>query len=217
MLSDLGDHSVRVTDVTTWLEANNGGVLKGQFWELSNDLCEGILSERWESLTDSEKFERLIEIIVLWPCYSTASFLHQLYTIGTDAEAEALLWRRIVFLLEHVDRLHREAIEYVLWVDFFEDSDSAVKAWNGLMSANPSDKAKRRLLVNSGPVPYTEKRSYYQELYSNPNDHELLAECLARSLQDVYGDIDRDQAKAMMASLQVSSENRFMSYLQENL
>jgi hypothetical protein len=217
MLDEINDQTVSVADIRVSLESNKDGILDGQFWELNNDLCEGILSERWEALTDLEKFSRLFEIIELWPCYSTASFLPRLQIAGVDAKAETFLWQKIVLALEHGERRHREAIEYVLWVDFFEDQAVSVKAWNGVLGACPSKEAKRRLLANSGPVPYAEKRYHYHELTKNPADHELLVECLARSLQDVYGDIDHADAKAMLKKLCVKPANKFMSYLQENL
>jgi hypothetical protein len=217
MLNNLSDQAVDVADVRVSLEANKDGILDDQFWNLNNDLCEGILSERWEVLTDLEKFGRLFEVIELWPCYATASFLSRLQMAGVDAKAEAFLWRQMVLALEHGDKLHREAIEYVLWVDFFEDRATSVKAWNGVMGASPSKEAKKRLLANSGPVPYSEKKSHYHELSRDPEDHELLIECLARSLQDVYGDIDRTDAKTIFTKLHVKPANKFMNYLQENL
>ena len=217
MLNELGDHSVRVADITAWLEANNGGVLEGRFWELNHDLCEGILSERWQPLTDLEKFRCLFEVIGLWPSYSTAYYLYRLQMVGVDVEAEAFLWQQLVHVLEHGGRLHREAIEYVLWVDFFEDRALSAKIWHGLMTLDPIWKVKERLLVNSGPVPYSEKRRHYKKLFENPSNHEVLAECLARSLSDVYGSVDHKEAKIMMAGLRVEPRNKFMRYLRENL
>lgn len=217
MLNDLSNLRVSVRDIRVSIETNKEGILDGKFWELNNDLCEGILAERWEALTDLEKFGRLFEVIELWPCYATASFLPRLQMAGVDSKAETFLWRQMVLVLENGDKLHRDAIEYVLWVDFFEDRSVSVKAWNGVMGAGPCREAKKRLLVNSGPVPYFAKKQFYHELISNPMDHELLVECLARSLGDVYGDIDRADAKAILAKLQVKTANKFISYLQENL
>lgn len=217
MLNDIGDHSVKVADITASLMTTGSGILKGQFWDLNDELCEGILSERWEPLTDLEKFQRLFEVVELWPCYSTASFLFRLHMIGVDAMAEAFLWRQMVLILEQGNKLHQEAIEYVLWVDFFEDQSTSSKAWNGVMTATSNKKARERLLVNSGPVPYSAKRTHYLELLKNSNDHEILAECLARSVQDHFGDIDRTEAKVMLAKLHVEPENEFMSYLRKTL
>lgn len=213
MLDDLGDHGVYVEDISVSIRANKGEVLEDQYWELIDDLCEGILKERWGALTDQDKLGQVFEIIQLWPCYPTASFLPRLYMSDLSAAAEVYLWQQMLQALEHHDRLYREAIEYVLWVDFFENQAISAKAWTGLMSATPGKQAKTRLLINSGPVPYAAKRHQYHELLENQEDHELLAQCLARCLNDVYGKIDRDDAHSILKKLRVAHGNKFMSYL----
>ncbi|KKJ77548.1 hypothetical protein WH95_07625 [Kiloniella litopenaei] len=217
MLDNLSNQAVKASDITKWIKDNNGSVLEDSFWDFNNELCEGILSERWEILTDIEKFKRLFEVIQLWPCYSTATFLPRLHMDGVSSEAETFCWQQMLLILEDGSPLQRRTIEYVLWVDFFESQATSAKAWNGIMSLNPNKKAKERLLVNSGPVPYVEKKRFYHELFNNPDDHETLAECLARSLDDYYGDIDRTDAKAMYVELKVKHTNTFMSYLQKEL
>jgi len=217
MLNELSDHSVRVSDITAWLETNNGGNLEGHFWELNDELCEGILAERWEPMTDLEKFRRLFDVIELWPSYSTSTYLYRLQKDGVDVQAEAFLCQQMVHALEYGGMLHREAIEYVLWVDFFEDRTVSAKIWHGLMTLDPIQKVKECLLLNSGPVPYSEKRGHYKKLFEDPSSHEVLAECLARCVNDVYGDVDHKEAKAMMAGLRVEPTNIFMRYLRKNL
>ncbi|WP_422374308.1 hypothetical protein [Roseibium sp.] len=217
MLDDLGDHGVHVDDISASIRVNSGDVLEDQYWELIDDLCEGILKERWGALTDQDKLGQVFEVIQLWPCYPTASLLPRLYMSDLSATAEVYLWQQMLQALEHHDRPYREAIEYVLWVDFFENQAISAKAWNGLMGATPGKQAKARLLVNSGPVPYAEKRHHYHELLENQEDHELLAECLARCLNDVYGKIDRDDAHSILRKLRVGFGNKFMSYLKHNL
>ena len=217
MLDDLGDHGVKATEIAAWVKNNLNEVLPEQFWELNADLCEGILSERWEPLTDLDKFQRLFELVELWPTYSTTSFLPRLLLEEPDADAVEFLWKKVATILGQAPNALREAIEYVLWVDFFEDQSVSGKAWSGLMNACPSSKAMARLLANSGPVPYSQKKNQYRALLADPDDHEILAECLARSLEDVYGDIDRIEAKELFAQLQLDSSNKFMRYLGENL
>lgn len=168
-------------------------------------------------MTDRDKLRQIFDIIQLWPCYSTASFLPRLYRSDLSTTAEIYIWQEMLQALEHHDRLYREAIEYVLWVDFFEDESISARAWNGLMVATPGKKAKARLLINSGPVPYIAKRHHYHELLENPEDHKLLAECLARCLNDAYGEIDRDDAQYILQGLRIGSDNKFMSYLKNNL
>ena len=216
-LNELSSNSVQVSEITASMTASEEGVLEEPYWSLNNELLEGIISERWEPLTDGQKIDRLVEVIVLWPCYSTASFLPRLLRAGIDAKAEHYLWDQLVHLLDHPNSRCREAIEYVVWVDFFEDRSTSAKSWQGMMSANPSIQARKRLLANSGPVPYAAKRRHYQSLFENPDDHELLAECLARCLDDAFGDIDTLHAKSLVHGLQVEPTNKFVTFLRKSL
>jgi len=126
MLDDLGDHGVKATEIAAWVKNNLNEVLPEQFWELNADLCEGILSERWEPLTDLDKFQRLFELVELWPTYSTTSFLPRLLLEEPDADAVEFLWKKVATILGQAPNALREAIEYVLWVDFFEDQSRAI-------------------------------------------------------------------------------------------
>ena len=116
-------------------------------------------------------------------------------------------------LLDSDDNYLREPIEYVLWVDFFEDTSSCERVWSELTKGQLTPKVLDRLLVIAGPVPFRLKQPYYKELAKKPERHSVLAESLAHSMNDVFGKSDPIETKRFLKVLQLPPENQHLKYL----
>lgn len=219
MVEMVATESTSVENIAERLKSTNYEKFQNLDWNIATKICEGISSSKWEQLTVKQRTSLLFEVFEVWPTYTTACYLHHLlrYDDGLDANAETYFWSKVLDLLVRVDTPQCRAIEYVLWVDFFEDQNTCERTWIGLMKPTTNEAVRNRLLVNAGPVPYALKKLVYDEMVQNPDNHALLAESLARSLSDYCGKIDREDAKSFLATLELPQTNKFVVYLTENL
>jgi len=188
-------------------------------WEIIDDICEGIRENKWEQLSATQRFDRLFEVIQLWPNYTTTRHLFSAYLFdeGINQNVKQHLWQGILKFLASTKESLREPVEYVLWVDFFEDQSTCEEAWHGLMNLSKNKEVTNRLLINAGPVPYIMKKPIYQLLLSDKTRHSVIAESLARSLEDVYGDIDHKDARLLLKQLKLLKFNKYVKFLSANL
>ena len=187
-------------------------------WEFITDACDGVRENKWKNLTHGQRIITLFKIIEFLPSYTASQHLYSAFVYDQmDLDAEHELWEGILGLLASDEKALREPIEYVLWVDFFEDTMTCRRAWAGLTRKSMPRKVQDRLLVIAGPVPFKLKKPYYNILISNPLRHAILAESLAHSLNDIYGKIDIVAAKTYTKGLQLPSKNPHLKFLKEKL
>ncbi|MCA0042775.1 hypothetical protein LA304_04635 [Celeribacter sp. ASW11-22] len=219
MIDRVSETPLSVAEITEGFKSGDEAPFKYGHWEVVRDVCEGISANIWESLTTKQQIDRLCEVIELWPCYATSHHLFQFYVESAQADPVATehLWGRIVGYLERFGTPQCDALEYVLWVDFFEDQSTCEAAWHGLMCMASDRKVRDRILINAGPVPYVLKKPIYHQMIKFPDEHEALAESLAHSKQDYFGDIDRKDARKLVKRLDLPRSDEFVAYLKDNL
>lgn len=106
-----------------------------------------------------------------------------------------------------------EAVTYSLWVDWFEDHDTAATAFAEVLGndidhvvAQGSDDLLRRagrVLACSGPVPWLVKQKAYVVAVQLLDLHMPLFKGLLACYHDVYGDLEPTAALALLARLQL--------------
>lgn len=219
MIDMSGHPGVSVASITRQLHDDGYGNINGTHWDIADDICNGIVDNTWEVLSAKQKIDRLCDLFELWPSYSILSRLFSFYIAAETLEqsSKSHLWLKMVSFLDRKRPHHCEAMEYVIWVDFFENQSTCAEAWSGLMTAAKDKTARDRLVVNAGPVPYHLKKQIYHMLAKKTDDHEILTQSLARSLQDVYGDLDIKDAKVLMRKISLPRKNKYLKYLRENL
>lgn len=219
MIGLLGYKDVTPADLHLRLQARDFEVPEGRDWRIINGICTGVIDNEWEDITPEHQIKRLFDVLDIWPTYSAATNIHELYvvTVQHDTSLSGWLWARLLTYLTPEDSPQRKAIEYVLWVDFLEDLPSNEKAWFGLLDANPNKYALERLLTLSGPVPYHMKKPLYERLFQQPENHGILAEAIAHSVQDYFGSIDRKDARRYVSELQLPASNKFIKFLRTAL
>lgn len=188
-------------------------------WDLLADACEGVRQDKWRTSTAEQRFASLFEIFTVWPCYTTASHLYGEFIHGeaVDELAKRQLWHGILDCIGSDDLSIREAIEYVLWVDFFEDQSTCKETWGELTSRVRRPEVLDRLIVNAGPVPFALKQPFYRKLSRDPSRHAVLAESLARSIDDAFGQTDLVETQKYFDKLQLPDGNKHFEYLRKKL
>jgi hypothetical protein len=91
-----------------------------------------------------------------------------------------------------------------LWCDYFEDSETVAHTWEVMVySQHATPELMKTILPYSGPVPYGLKRYLYKELLLDPSFHQAIFESILRSVIDVYGSIDKQDALKILSQLQL--------------
>ncbi|KUO14876.1 hypothetical protein [Streptomyces dysideae] len=120
-----------------------------------------------------------------------------------------------------------EPVTYSLWVDWFEDRDTAATAFAEVLGndiahivAEGSDAPLRRadrVLACSGPVPWLVKQKAYDSAVRLPALHVPLFKGLLAGYHDVYGDLEPTAALALLARLQLPADTPHLAELRSVL
>ncbi|MFJ5812017.1 hypothetical protein [Streptomyces sp. NPDC093093] len=120
-----------------------------------------------------------------------------------------------------------EPVTYSLWVDWFEDHDTAATAFAEVLGndidhvvAQGSDDLLRRagrVLACSGPVPWLVKQKAYVAAVQLLDLHMPLFKGLLACYHDVYGDLEPTAALAILARLQLPADTRDLPALRSVL
>ncbi|MEV0174534.1 hypothetical protein AB0I00_25850 [Streptomyces sp. NPDC050803] len=104
-----------------------------------------------------------------------------------------------------------ESVTYSLWVDWFEDRDTAETAFAEVLGRDISHlltgtsetllRRAARVLECSGPVPWPTKEPAYAVAARVPGLHPALFKGLLSSYHDVYGDLEPPAALALLTQL----------------
>lgn len=188
-------------------------------WDLITDICEGVRENKWRLLSTEQRIDTLLSVFETFPHYTSSSHLFLTFSQDDDlsGEAKEKLWDGIIRQLTIKNENIREPMEYVLWVDFFEDQNTCEESWLALTSRASASFALDRLLIIAGPVPYKLKQPFYERCADDRSRHAILAQSLAHSVNDVYGKIDKTDAKKYLRILELPHENEYFSFLRERL
>ena len=120
-----------------------------------------------------------------------------------------------------------EAVTYSLWVDWFEDRDTAATAFAEVLGndidhvvaegSNALLRRAGRVLACSGPVPWLVKQPAYETAGRVPALHGPLFKGLLAGYHDVYGDLEPAAALALLARLQLPADTPHLAELRSVL
>ncbi len=124
-----------------------------------------------------------------------------------DPAITAAFWDGYRELLERVEPC--EPVLYSLWVDWFEDHQTAATAFaevlgndaGRLAEDGPMRRRAARVLENSGPVPWAVKHDVYLAAKAVPELHPALFRAVLLSHHDYFGDLEPAAALALLDSL----------------
>lgn len=135
---------------------------------------------------------------------------------GLDAAARDAWWRACLARIGGGDDVLREPILYSMWCDFFEDPVLVGEAWSRLTS--PGDRrVTAAVLPASGPVPWALKAPVYEQAAAHPFFHAALFQGLLGSAVDVFGSIEVEPARRLLARLDVPQDARGLAELSARL
>ncbi|MEY2226414.1 alpha/beta fold hydrolase [Streptomyces sp. BF23-19] len=122
---------------------------------------------------------------------------------------------------------HCEAIVYSLWVDWFEDRDTAERVFTEVLgkdltqlrpdSPEPMLRRARRVLESSGPVPWQAKELAYRIAARVPELSEAVFRGILHSHHDVYGDLDPAGALAVLDQMSLPEDTEHLAELRSAL
>jgi hypothetical protein len=133
-----------------------------------------------------------------------------------DEQVKNIIWRKFADFLA-AENHYCDPVGYVLWVEFFEDSNTVVEAWNGLMQHKANKKSMMKLLEYSGPVPFELKENLYNELVHDKRAHQSIFKSLLFSTYDLFGKIDKKKAYKLFMRLEVDKKTAHYQKLKDQL
>ncbi|MFG2821527.1 hypothetical protein ACGFX4_19110 [Kitasatospora sp. NPDC048365] len=120
-----------------------------------------------------------------------------------------------------------EAVTYSLWVDWFEDRDTAATAFAEVLGNDIDQVVEEgqdavirragRVLACSGPVPWPVKQKTYDTAVRLPALHVPLFKGLLAGYHDVYGDLEPTAALALLARLHLPADTPHLPELRSVL
>lgn len=172
------------------------------FWDISDKVWHS-------SATSKQKIERGFLLFDLFPDYYNflVPFYHLIRNSEIKDESEKqIIWKKFMAYLS-AEPYYADAVGYVLWVDFFEDSTTVVETWQGLMNHIVDHKALLKLLEHSGPVPYELKEPVFINLLPDKENHQTIFKSILYSAFDVFGQLDKDRAFGLVLQLEVDKNS----------
>jgi len=162
-----------------------------------------------------ERVDAFISFFIFLPSYGhfLLPVYHYMKEGKLDVKVKKKFFRNLrTIICGNYESKVKEMAEYVLWVEFFEDGDTVEESW-GLLTDGAND-GELSVLVNfAGPVPYKLKHPELVKLLSNTKYHNNIINCLAHSINDVYGKIDLKKASDIFRVLKPDNENENYNYL----
>jgi len=133
------------------------------------------------------KIRLLFELYRETPSFT---FLDQLFVHHWNdlpASARAVFWDEVRKLLASSDDRLAGPAQYALWCDFFEDLNEVDEAWEALTGTEAEPAVIERILPDSGPVPFSLKRTLYERLLPDRRWHALIYRSVLHSVFDYCG------------------------------
>lgn len=190
-----------------WESAPDTGSL--QQWEARKPTpaFDLVLSEIGFNACDAESDVACVSFFTdLYREMPAYGLLHQLFIARAygdlDLDARRLFWSFAREMLSGEAAALADPVAYYMWCHFFEDQ-WVEEAWKALTLGAP-DRLIERILLVSGPVPFSIKRDLYQQKIGNKRWHYFIYRGLLHSAFDVYGKIDRAEARRLIGRLKLS-------------
>ena len=174
--------------------------------ESDDDIPGDVYDLIWESeLTGKEKIRLLFEMYREIP---THSLIFNVYINWVDytSDMKQEVWKKFRKILAGDDDLLAKPVEYYLWCGFFEDPARVLEAWEALVTEDAKPKLLERVLINSGPVPFSSKFQLYKKLISNPKWHHYIYQSVLHSVFDCYGKISEIEARSVLVKLDLPGD-----------
>lgn len=187
----------------TRLRADAARANYGRGGDVSSDLPHELANRIWYSdVPASEKIRLFFEIYDEIPSYGLSMYSTHCYRDFSLAE-KALWWAGVRKRLGSGDPALRNPLEYSLWCDYFENSETVEEAWQALTSDASDEQMLRCVIKASGPVPYELKRALYEQLAERVEWRQAIFEALLYSAYDYFGQIDATHARHLLARLEI--------------
>jgi hypothetical protein len=168
-------------------------------------------------LSWSERVELMLALYREMPCYATLMYAGMSLSSMDDDGAEGF-WAGIRGLLDEGDDRLADPVAYWLWSGPFEHSDREARAaWSEVTVRPATEQRLERVLERSGPIPYRLKQHLYDELEPEERWHPWILKSLVGSAFDVFGRIDRRDARRRLARLRVDDVGGVVPQLREKL
>ncbi len=192
----------------------------GRMPELTDDLDDvtvDINTSIWWDNQDvpvDTKLAVVFEIYADMPCYAYLSWL-PFRRLTYEQRLRCLTWLREC--ISSSDDAIANPARYTLWCDFFENPQAVEETWNFIIDSAPSEIVLERVLMASGPVPYALKHPLYLRLISEERWHDFIFCSLLHSAFDVYGSIDKSEARRILDQLILPTDTLHLDRLKQEL
>ena len=171
----------------------------------------------WESqIPSQDKLDLILRFYEEMPCYALLMYLKFNFD-ELSAQDRAVFWAWVRTQLDSDDPAVGQPVAYALWCDFFQDPQTVEEAWRELVEPLPSDKALQTILIHSGPVPFYLKKQIYSLLIKDSEWHYYIYRSLLHSQFDVYGQLNKREARKFLAQLDLPSDTEYLDELKMEL
>ncbi len=151
------------------------------------------------------------------PCYGHLMYGKHHYVEWGEA-ARASFWRECRELVGDEDDRLADPVTYSLWCDYFEDVSTVRDAWREMTRTDClTDRGVERVLDAAGPVPYELKAPLYEQLVPDHRWHLTIFSSLLHSAFDVYGSLEEQAARLLLARLVLPPETEGLPELKQKL
>ncbi|WNQ09379.1 hypothetical protein MJA45_17285 [Paenibacillus aurantius] len=149
----------------------------------------------------------------------TYSILHHIGLSFHDfnGEEKDYMWEKYLSYLSSEDNSLSKPVEYSLWCHFFEDQELVEDSWERIFNQPRKDRLIQRILIASGPVPYTLKNPLYSRLIKDLKWHYYIYRSLLHSAFDYFGNIEKEKALELLEQLKLSEDVKNLELLKEKL
>jgi hypothetical protein len=172
--------------------------------------CQG--GDAWD-----DRVALMFELYRCMPSYGHLMYAKHHY-LSWDRPVRDLFWDEYRRLLGDEDDRLADPVAYSLWCDFFEDSAAVEETWHAVSrTGDLNERALQRMLAVAGPVPYRLKAPLYGLLVTNERWHLPLFRSLLASAFDVYGSVEEQAARLLLARLALPDTTPGLAELRQKL
>ncbi|MBQ1018209.1 hypothetical protein KBX71_10090 [Micromonospora sp. D93] len=221
----LADEGVTPLGKGRWLESTSSGDLERSDNDLAHEWAAAALGD--DRLTPMQRLRTGLGLLDLLDEYWATFELRTFITEQTDPVVMDAFWAGYRQRLEAVEPA--EQVLYSLWVDWFEDRDTAQAAFSRVagddvrrmlaqrrlcdLATGPVHRRIARVLEHSGPVGWAYKHDVYEAVATVPELHPALFAGLRASYHDVYGDLEPMPALALLDRLHLPPDTPHLAPL----
>lgn len=184
-------------------------------WKLFNEMSDIVW---YSNMANTQKILLGFELFEFFPSYYhfLIPFYRTVYKKDASKKEKEIIWRKFSKYLI-AEKYYADPVEYVLWVEFFEDPITVKETWKGLLKNCLNNNSLLRLLEIAGPVPFNLKEPIYNKLIIDKKNHEAIFNSLLNSAFDVFGQIDKKKACIILSKLRINTKTENYILLKEKL